>query len=357
MSSGGQFVPHLTSLLVTAQIICYSNSMNENMEKKRLLTGIKPTGNIHLGNYFGMMRKTVELQDDYDCFIFIADLHALNQIQDADQMRENILEIAKAYLAVGLDPEKVTLFKQSEISEVAELCWILDSIASMGMLERAHAYKDAKAKNKSVSMGLFNYPVLMASDILLYSGQVVPVGSDQQQHIEMAVDLAERFNHIYGDCFVMPEALISEDNLSDNSVVVGLDGQKMSKSYNNVIGLFDTPEEIHKKVMSIKTDSKAPNEPKDPETCNVFAFYKLVASPEELDELRVKYEKCGIGYKDAKELLYEKMMRFLEPIQDRKAELDANPEYVFNVLNSGAERAKEIAKVKILEIKTKVGLK
>lgn len=331
--------------------------MNQKNEKKRLLTGIKPTGNIHLGNYFGMMRKTVELQNDYDCYIFIADLHALNQIQNANQLRQNVLEIAKAYLAVGLDPEKVTLFRQSEVSIVTELCWILDSIASMGMLERAHAYKDAKAKNKPVSMGLFNYPVLMAADILLYGGEVVPVGTDQQQHIEMAVDLAERFNHIYGETFVLPEALISKDDLNENAVVVGLDGQKMSKSYNNVIGLFDTSEEIHKKIMSIKTDSKAPSEPKDPENCNVFAFYKLVATPEEQAELRLKYEEGGIGYKDAKELLYEKMMRFLKPIQEKKAELDANPEYVFNVLNSGAKRASEVAEAKLLEIKKRVGLK
>ena len=326
------------------------------MQKKKLLTGIKPTGDIHLGNYFGMMRKTVQLQDEYDCMVFIADLHALNQIQNADQMRNNTLEIAKAYLAVGLDPEKVVLFKQSEVSEVTELCWILDSIASMGMLERAHAYKDAKAKEKTVSMGLFNYPVLMAADILLYGGEIVPVGSDQQQHIEMTVDLAQRFNHIYGDTFCLPEALISDEDLNENAVVVGLDGRKMSKSYNNVIGLFDESEVIRKKVMSIKTDSKAPDEVKDPEQCNVFAFYKLVADPEELGALRSRYLNGGIGYKEAKELLFDRMMQFLAPIQARKAELDGNPAYVEQVLESGRVRAKKVAEAKILEIKTKVGL-
>jgi tryptophanyl-tRNA synthetase len=224
----------------------------------RLLSGIKPTGSIHIGNYFGAMKQFVDLQNEYESFIFIADLHALNQIQDAKELHRLSQEIASAYLAIGLDPNKVTLFRQSEVPEHSELALIFGAISSMGMLERAHAYKDAVAKNKSVNVGLFTYPILMAADILLYKPSVVPVGHDQQQHVEIATDIAERFNHLYGATFTPPKPLI----LEENKIVPGLDGRKMSKSYDNVIGLFDEPEVILKKVAKIVTDSSGPTDPK-----------------------------------------------------------------------------------------------
>lgn len=321
--------------------------------KPRLLSGIKPTGNIHLGNYFGAMRQFLRLQDEYECYIFIADLHALNQIHNPAELSQNILEVAKAYLAVGLDPQKVTLFRQSSLPSHSELCWIFNSITSMGLLERAHAYKDAVAKGeKSIMVGLFDYPVLMAADILLYKPAVVPVGEDQQQHVEMAEDIAQRFNHLFGEVFPIPKGIIDPEM----KTVMGLDGRKMSKSYGNVIGLFEDAESLRKKVMSIKTDSRTPEEPKDPDSCTVFAFHKLLTPEPALSELARRYREGGISYKESKELLYESLMNFLGPIQAKKAELDANPEYVRQVLAEGCTKAAAIADRTLEEVKKAVGL-
>jgi tryptophanyl-tRNA synthetase len=321
--------------------------------KPRLLSGIKPTGNIHLGNYFGVMRQFLRLQDEYDCYLFIADLHALNQIHNPGELSANILEVAKAYLAIGLDPAKVTLFRQSELPAHAELCWIFNSITSMGLIERAHAYKDALAKGeKSIMVGLFDYPVLMAADILLYKPAVVPIGEDQQQHIEMMEDIAQRFNHLYGEILTIPKG-IHEPNVP---TVIGLDGRKMSKSYANVIGLFDDEETLRKKVMSIKTDSRTPEEPKDPDTCTVFAFHKLLTPEPALSDLATRYKAGGISYKESKELLFESLMALMRPIQAKKAELDTNPEYVKQVLAEGRTKAAVISDQTLQEVKTAVGL-
>jgi tryptophanyl-tRNA synthetase len=321
------------------------------MEKARLLSGVKPTGDIHIGNYFGAMKQFVDLQDKYDSFIFIADLHGLNQIHEPEKLSKLIREIASAYLAIGLDPKKVTIFRQSEIAEHSELCWIFNCITSLGALERAHAYKDAKAKGLTINAGLFDYPVLMAADILLYKPDVVPVGADQQQHIEMTVDIVERFNHLFGDTFTTPKGLI----MQEAGIIPGLDGRKMSKSYSNVIGLFDPPEVIRRKVASIITDSKRPDEPKDPQNCKVFALHRLF-SPNELANLGQRYRTGKIGYKESKDLLAENIIRYLDPIQSRKRELDAHPLIVNQCLAEGREKALPIARVTIKEVKQRVGL-
>lgn len=321
------------------------------MNKKRLLSGVKPTGNPHIGNYFGAMRQFVDLQDEYENFIFIADFHALNQIQDAKKISSNTLEIAKTYLAIGIDPKKTVLFRQSDISPVTELCWILNSITPIGLLQRAHAYKEAKEKGKSINMGLFDYPVLMAADILMYNSDVVPVGEDQKQHLEMTRFMAKSFNSKFGDTFKIPEALINKDV----AVIKGLDGRKMSKSYDNVIGLFDSEEATAKKIMSIVTDSRRPNESKDPETCNVFQFHKLF-SVKDLKEIKERYKKGGISYKESKEILVKNMNNFLSPIRQRKKELDKNPASVFQALIEGKKKALEVAEEKIKEVKKKVGI-
>lgn len=320
-------------------------------DRPRLLSGIKPTGMPHIGNYFGAIRQWIDLQDAYDCYIFIADLHGLNQIYNPDELRGNILEITKTYIAAGLDPQRVTIFQQSALSAHAELAWIFNCITSMGQLERAHAYKDALAKGKPINVGLFDYPVLMAADILLYKAAVVPVGKDQQQHVEITVDIAQRFNHLFGETFPLPKAVI----LEEAAVLPGLDGRKMSKSYNNVIGLFDSAEVLKKKIMSIVTDSKGPEEPKDPDTCTIFALHRLV-STEQLPELEQRYRAGQISYKESKEILLENMQHFLAPIQAKKIELDANPGYIFEVLAEGNQRAASIANATLQEVKEKTGL-
>jgi len=320
--------------------------------KKRLLSGIKPTGDIHIGNYFGAMRQFVEMQGDYENFVFIADMHALTTVQNAADMRKYTLEIAKAYLAIGLDPEKVHLFKQSDIEGIAELCWIFNCITSMSTLKLAHAYKDAEAKGKPINMGLFDYPVLMAADILMYKSDVVPVGLDQQQHIEMAREIAKTFNFTFGDTFKVPEGVI----IKTVATVKGTDGKKMSKSYDNTIGLFDSEEVLKKKVMGIVTDSKRPEDPKDPEECNIYALHKLF-SVDQLREIAQRYKDGKISYKESKDTLFENMNNFLKPIRERKAELDKDEKYVLKVLADGKEAAQKVANQTMSEVKKKVGLK
>ena len=321
------------------------------MPAPRLVSGIKPTGDIHIGNYFAVIKRLVELQDAHESFVFIADLHALNQVHDKELLSRLIREVASAYLAAGLDPEKAVLFKQSDVAAHSELCWILNCITSLGTLERAHAYKDAVAKGRTVNVGLFDYPVLMAADILLYQPEIVPVGKDQQQHVEITVDLAQRFNHIFGPTFTLPQALIQVET----AIIPGVDGQKMSKSYNNVIGLFETPEATAKKIMSIKTDSKGPTDPKDPDTCTIFALHRLVSGPQ-LAELDRRYREGSISYKDSKELLAQNMNGFLAPMRAKKAELDAQPEKVDAILAAGKARAMAEAERTLNAVKANVGL-
>lgn len=320
--------------------------------KKRLLSGIKPTGDIHIGNYFGAMRQFLDLQNEYESFIFIADYHALNQIQNPKEMAQYSLDIAKAYLAIGLDPKKVALFKQSDVPAVTELAWIFNCLTPIAELERAHAYKDAKAKNNPINMGLFDYPVLMAADILLYNSDVVPVGQDQKQHLEIAQDTAKKFNRIFGETFKVPQELI----LKDVGAIKGLDGRKMSKSYKNTIGLFDDEKTINKKAMCITTDCRRADEPKDVEACSVFSLHRLFSAEAELKKLEKQYCEGSISYKESKELLAEKINKFLNPIREKKAELDKNPKLVEKILKEGAERAAAEAEKMIKEVKKKIGV-
>lgn len=318
--------------------------------KKRLLSGIKPTGGIHIGNYFGAMKNMVDLQEDYESFVFIADYHALNQIKDPKELKKHTFEVTEACLCVGMDPKKTVLFRQSDIYPVTELCWIFNSLTPMALLKRAHAYKDAKNKKKPINMGLFDYPVLMAADILIYDSDVVPVGEDQRQHLELTKDIARIFNNCYGKTFKMPQEIITKQG-----EVKGLDGRKMSKSYNNIIGLFDGKDAVKKKIMSIVTDSRGVSEPKDPESCNVFALHKLF-SEKELPEIKKRYKEGSISYKESKEVLAENVNRFLDPIRKKKQEMDSHPEIVRNVLKQGGEKALSAALSKLKEVKIKVGI-
>lgn len=326
----------------------------EEKNKKRLISGVKPTGRPHIGNYFGAMKQFVDLQNDYQSFIFIADLHALTTARDPKQLKQDILDIAIDYLAIGLDPEKTVLFKQSDILEHANLAWIFNCLTTMPYLARAHAYKDAEAKNKEVNVGLFDYPILMAADILLYDADVVPVGQDQKQHVEIARDTAEKFNYHYGDSptgeFKLPEPLISSDN------VIGLDGQKMSKSYGNTIPLFAEEEELKSLVMSIKTDSKGVEEPKNPEECNIFALHKLFTPADKLAEIKKRYVEGGIGYKESKDLLFESMNNYLKPLREKRKEIAKDPAKVIAILKKGGEIARAQAQAKMANVKAKVGI-
>lgn len=320
--------------------------------KKRLLSGVKPTGSPHIGNYFGAMRQFVELQNKYDSLVMIADYHALNLIKDRKEMEENIINIALDYLAIGLDPKKVIIFKQSDVSAHTELAWIFDTITTMPYLMRAHAYKDAEAKSREINVGTFNYPMLMAADILLYDAEIVPVGQDQKQHVEYSRDTAQKFNNIFGETFKLPEALIMEDV----SIVPGTDGQKMSKSYKNTIPLFGTDEEIKKIVMRIVTDSKEADEPKDPETCNIFALHKLFLDEKELATLRDRYTKGEISYKESKEMLFDEIIRYVKPMRGRRERYQKNIKKVKKILANGAKRAQKIANKKMFEVKKVIGV-
>ncbi len=313
--------------------------------QKILLSGVKPTGRPHIGNYFGAMKQFVDLQNtgDYDCHLFVADYHALNLIQNREELKQLTQDLVLDYLAIGLDPNKSIMFKQSDVSAHTELAWIFDTIVTMPYLMRAHAFKDAEAKNKEINVGTFNYPVLMAADILLYNTDVVPVGQDQKQHIEYARDIAEKFNHIFGETFKLPEPII----LEHVATVPGTDGKKMSKSYNNTIPLFATKDEITKLVMSIVTDSGAGI----PE--NVYAIHKLVRTESELKKL---YEENSGKYKILKDALVEDLENFIRPLRDRREELAKNPDFVKEVLMGGAKKANEIAGAKLREVKEKIGV-
>jgi tryptophanyl-tRNA synthetase len=317
------------------------------------LSGIKPTGLPHIGNYFGAIRQFVGLQAKYEQpFVFVADLHALNFVQDAEQMRSNIYDLVACYLAAGLDPAKTILFKQSDVPAHTEMCWIFDTITSVPYLQRAHAMKDAEAKGKEVSMGTFNYPMLMAGDILLYQPDIVPVGSDQKQHVEYARDTAEKFNRVFkSEVFKLPKELI----LEDVATVPGLDGRKMSKSYGNVIGLFDTAAEIEKKVMSIATDSKGPTEPKDPDESVLFAINRLVLDADDQDALAQEY-RDGISYKDAKRRLIDDLEAFIKPIREKYNELRADEAGIRKILADGAIRANEVAQKTLAAARQAVGI-
>lgn len=321
------------------------------MSHKILLSGVKPTGRPHIANYFGAMKQFVDLQNNYQTYVMIADLHALTTVQDAKQLKADTLDLIIDYLAIGLDPEKVVLFKQSDVSEHAELAWIFDCITTVPYLMRAHAFKDAEAKSKEVNAGLFTYPMLMAADILLYNADVVPVGKDQKQHIEYARDTAEKFNRLFGETFKLPEPLI----LESVETVPGLDGQKMSKSYGNTIPLFAEDDEIKKLVMSIKTDSKEVFEPKDPES-HIFKIYELFENPKTAKTMRDQFSKGGVGYKEFKEILINLIIAFITPLREKRKEIAKNPEKVIEILKKGGEVAKQSAKMKMSEVRARVGI-
>lgn len=316
------------------------------MSKKILLSGVKPTGSPHIGNYFGAMKQFVDLQNEYEAYIMIADYHALNFIQNSQEMTNNIIGVLLDYLAIGLDPKKVTIFKQSDISEHTELAWIFDTFTTMPYLMRAHAYKDAESKNKEICVGTFNYPMLMAADILLYSPDIVPVGSDQKQHVEYARDTAEKFNRIFGkgnQTFKLPEPMI----LENVAVVLGTDGKKMSKSYNNTIPLFAEYEEIKKCVMSIVTNSN------DGIPENVYAIHKLIRPESELKE--IYKEKRGL-YKELKEILIQDLENFIAPMRERRKELEKDIPSALLILKTGSENAKKVASLKMQEVREKIGV-
>ena len=318
----------------------------------RILTGIQPSGTPHIGNYFGAIRSSVELQKKGDAFLFIADFHALTTNNDPSVLRENILNLAMDWLACGLDPEKTVFFRQSDVPEVMELSWYLSNVTPVGFMERAHSYKDKIAKGFQPNLGLFTYPVLMASDILIYQSNLVPVGKDQKQHLEITRDIAIKFNNQYGEIFAIPEPMTPDEV----AVVPGIDGQKMSKSYNNCIPIFGKAKEIKKIVMSIVTDSKGLEEPKDPENCNVMALYKLFASPDEVAAMKANYRAGNYGYGHAKLALFEKMQEFFAPMQAKRAEFEADPAKVEAILKAGAERAAKEARKTIDAVRKAVGI-
>ncbi|MHC4696243.1 MAG: tryptophan--tRNA ligase [Planctomycetota bacterium] len=318
----------------------------------RVLSGIQPSGKLHLGNYLGAMKQHVELQEEHEGLYFIANYHSLTTIQDAQRHAQLVRDVAIDYLALGLDPDKACLFRQSDIPEVTELAWILSTVTGKGLLERATSYKDKIAKGLSSSMGLFNYPILMAADILVYRSDSVPVGQDQVQHIEMTQDMAGYFNRAFGgEILKRPEP-----RLNEALVVPGVDGQKMSKSYGNTIDLFDTPKTTRKRIMSIKTDSTPVEAPKNPVTCNVFALYKLLATADEVNALEQRYSAGGMGYGEAKKLLAEVAERFLGPARERREKLARDPDYVEDVLCAGARRARALAAEVMADVRDACGL-
>ena len=319
---------------------------------KRVLTGIQPSGVPHIGNFFGAIRQVLELQKMGESFVFIADLHSLTTSPKAEDLRERVKRLAVDFLACGLDPETSVFYKQSDVPEVVELMWYLSNVTGVGLLERAHSYKDKIAKGFSPNTGLFTYPVLMAADILLYQAQLVPVGKDQKQHLEITRDVAIRFNQTYGEVFTIPDGYIPENM----AVIPGLDGQKMSKSYNNTIEIFGDEKPMRKKFMSIKTDSKGMEEPKDPDTCNVFQLYKLFATPEQQEEMRARYIAGNYGYGHAKQALFEAYMNYFAPMRKRREELLANMDYVDAILKKGAERAREEAMKTLTKVRELVGI-
>lgn len=311
----------------------------------RILSGIQPSGALHLGNYFGMMRPAIELQERGEAFYFIANYHSMTSLTDAAQRRKNTLDVALDFLACGLDPKRTVFFRQSDVPEVTELTWMLGSVTPMGLLERCHSYKDKIARGVSFNHGLFAYPVLMAADILIYDSNIVPVGRDQKQHVEVTRDIAIKFNEQYGETFVIPEAQIRDEV----AVVPGTDGQKMSKSYGNAIEIFGDEKATRKKIMSIVMDSRPPEEPK-PDADKNFALQllKLVAPSETGQELEERLRKGGLGYGDLKKKLFDQYWAFFAPMRARRAELVANLDYVNQVLQDGATRAKAVAR-KVLD--------
>jgi len=318
----------------------------------RVLSGIQPTGRPHWGNYFGAIRQYIDLQDAGEAYYFVANLHALTTVRDRDLLASYTLDAAIDLLALGLDPTRATLFVQSDIPEVSELSWILMTGTPMGLLERSHAYKDKKAKGLTADAGLFTYPVLMAADILAYDAEVVPVGEDQIQHIEICRDLAGSFNHNFGPVFTMPKAKV----LDNSAKVPGTDGEKMSKSYNNTLEIFEEPKAQRKKIMRITTDSRPMEQPKDPLTDHLFQLYSLLANEKERESMAALYRRGGFGYGEVKKALADVAERYFAEARSRRAELAATPEHVREILADGATRARRKAGEVLARAKKACGL-
>src|SRR5579884_3906806 len=320
--------------------------------RQRILSGVQPSGKLHLGNYFGAVKQHIALQDEGECFYFIANYHALTTIQDAATLRDRTRDVALDYLALGLDPSKVTFFRQSDVPEVTELAWIFSTVTNMGLLERAVSYKEKVEKGIEASVGLFFYPVLMAAEILIYRSHLVPVGKDQVQHIEMTQDIAGKFNRTYGDIFPIPDFRLDKE-----AKVPGIDGQKMSKSYHNTIDIFAEGKPLQKTVMSIVTDSTPVEAPKDPEKCNLFALFGLFATEEEKAALAARYRAGGMGYGEVKKMLLEKINTFFGPAREKRKQLAARPEQVEEILRRGAQKARAEARQTMALVRQAVGMK
>lgn len=319
----------------------------------RVLSGIQPTGKIHWGNYFGAIRQFINLQSTPDqAYYFVANLHALTTIRDKAVLEENTLGVVLDFLALGLDPNKATLFVQSEVPEVSQLCWLLLTVTPMGLLERCHAYKEKKTNGLTADAGLFNYPILMAADIIIYDSDLVPVGEDQLQHIEVARDVAARFNHLFGETFVLPKGYV----LDNSAKVPGTDGQKMSKSYNNTIQVFEEQKQLRKKIMRIQTDSRPMEEPKNPDECPLFQLYQLFGDEQGIAELREIYAKGGFGYGMVKGLVADAAEKVFGPARERRAEWASKPKEVREILDAGAANARKKAKEVLLRAQENCGI-
>lgn len=319
----------------------------------KVLSGIQPSGQLHIGNYFGMMKPMISHMENSDLYVFIVDLHAMTSVHDREKLRQGTLEAAADFLALGLDPEKCTFWVQSDVPEVCELTWVLSTLAPMGLLERCHSYKDKIAKGIAASHGLFSYPILMAADILLYQADKVPVGKDQKQHLEVARDLAQKFNTEFGETFVVPEPAIAEET----AVVPGLDGQKMSKSYNNTIPIFLEGKQLKKRVMAIETDTTPVDDPKDPAKCNLFTIFKLFAPPQRVAEVHDLYVNGGAAYGYIKLELVDILNEFFAEARRRKREYLDDSEMLRKILADGAVKAREKAAVTLDLVRDRVGLK
>jgi len=320
----------------------------------RVLSGIQPTGRFHWGNYFGAIQQYIDLQDDAeDAFYFIANLHALTTVRDPSELRQLTIDAATDLLALGLDPDRATLFLQSDVPEVSELCWLLMTGAPMGLLERCHAYKDKRARGLAADAGLFTYPVLMAADILAYDSDIVPVGEDQVQHIEVCRDLAASFNHHFGETFVLPRAKV----LDVSARVPGTDGEKMSKSYENTLEVFEDPKVLRKQIMRIKTDSRPVEESKDPETDSLYLLYSLFVDEARREAMAATYRRGGFGYGEVKKQLADVAEEFFAEARQRRGELEARPEQVRQILGDGAAKARRKAGEVLLRAQQACGVK
>lgn len=319
----------------------------------KILSGIQPSGQLHIGNYFGMMQTMISHMETSDLYVFIVDLHAMTSVHDRDRLAKGTLEAAADFLALGLDPDRCTFWVQSDVPEVCELTWVLSTIAPMGLIERCHSYKDKIANGIEPSHGLFSYPVLMAADILLYQADQVPVGQDQKQHLEVARDLAQKFNHLFGETFVIPEPAINKAL----ATVPGLDGRKMSKSYDNTIPIFLEGKALKKRIMAIETDATPVEEPKDPDKCNLFALLQLFAPPARLQEVRDLYVNGGAAYGYIKLELLDLISDYFAEARKKKAEYLADPAMLRQILKKGADKARAKAMVTLELVRDRVGLK